>query len=100
MPEPENSLRVSIDEVLSRIFGEESAKLILQHIERSGSLTNPTSSGQALSGALRGLFGPGSLLIEREILKHLSSALESKSRAKENSELPDSLKTLEKECVC
>lgn len=90
----------TIDEVLKEVFGDESAKIILQHVKKSGSLKweeNPKSA-EVFVDALRKILGAGSVPVENLILKSLYSKLELKFEKKEGYRFPDYAKELRSKC--
>ena len=76
-----------------RVLGESSRKAILYHLEIDYSITRAMipEHAEAFAKGLEGIFGAGSLVIERSILKCLYSKLGLKYEEKKNCRFIDSL---------
>lgn len=95
-------LRETIDDVLKQVFGAEPAKIILQHVRKSGSLEGAENlrSAEVFAGALREVLGAGVGPVENLILKSLCSTLELEFERKEGYGFPDHVKELRERCGC
>ena len=86
----------TIDNVLKQVFGEESAKIILQHVKKTDCLKweEIPKHAEIFADALRKILGAGSVPVENLILKSLYSKLELKFDEKEGYGFSDYIKRL------
>ncbi len=86
----------TIGDVLKQVFGEESAKIILQHVEKTDCLKweEIPKSAEIFADALRKVLGAGSVPVENLILKSLYSKLELKFEENEGYGFSDYIKRL------
>jgi hypothetical protein len=94
----ENLLRETMDDVLKQVFGEEPAKIIVQHVERESGSLKCEKNAKKVEDALQEILGSGSVTVESLILKSLYSKLESKFEEKEDYGFSDHLLELRKKC--
>jgi len=85
---------------LKQVFGEEPAKIILQHAKKSAKWEENPKRVEAFAEALREILGSGSVLIENLILKSLYSKLELKFEEKKGYGFSDYVKELREKCSC
>ena len=96
MPQTEDEFAKILIEAVDhglRILGESSRKAILYHLERDYSVTKRKvpEHPEAFRKGLESIFGAGSLVIERSILKYLYSKLGLKLEENRNCRFIDSL---------
>ena len=96
MPQTEDEFAKILIEAVDhglRILGESSRKAILYHLEKDYSITRTKipEHTEAFTKGLESIFGAGSLVIERSILKYLYSKLGLKYEEKRNCRFIDSL---------
>jgi hypothetical protein len=87
----------SVEDVLNKFLGENTAKIILQHAQSNSLETEDVSKrAEAFSGTLHRMVGPGSIFIEKSILRHLYSTLGLEFEEKERYGFSDYLGQLKK----
>lgn len=96
MPQTEDEFAKVLIEAVDyglRILGESSRKAILYHLEKDYSITRAKipERTESFAKGLEGIFGAGSLVIERSILKCLYSKLRLEYEEKKNRRFIDSL---------
>ncbi len=96
-PSLDHALMESVEGVLTKFLGEVTAKIILHHAQRDSSEAGEISKrAEAFSGTLHRMVGPGSIFIEKAILRGLYSTLGLEFEEKERYGFSDYLDQLKR----